>query len=50
MFDELGYEEILIEGINPITSWKFKLLNAFTLGYLSDTRYWRFACVERPRS
>lgn len=50
MFNALGYEEILIEGINPITSWKFNVVNLFSLGHLSDTRYWRFACVEKPKS
>jgi hypothetical protein len=48
MFNSAGYEELLIEGIHPIDSWKFNFLNRVTLGFLSDTRYWQFACVEKP--
>lgn len=49
MFDSLGYEILKIEGVNAIMSWEFKLLNLFCLGYLSDTRYLRFACVAKPK-
>ncbi len=49
LFDELEYAVVKLSGINPVTSWKFVLLNAVTLGRLADTRYLQFACVARPR-
>ena len=47
MFNEAGYEIEKLEGINAINSWKFKLLNFFFLGLISDTKYLQFACVAR---
>ena len=47
-FNSLGYEVLKIEGINAMQSWKFKLLNVISLGYLSDTRYLQIACVAKP--
>lgn len=49
MFHSLGYRIIEIRGINGIDNWKFSLLNAMSLGYLSDTRYLQYACVVTPR-
>jgi len=49
MFDRLDYDLLTIEGINPMTTWKFTVVNLLTLGFLSDTRYLEFACVARPR-
>ena len=49
MFNTLGYTILKLEGINGIDSWKFSLLNALSLGYLSDTRFLQFACVARPK-
>jgi 2-polyprenyl-3-methyl-5-hydroxy-6-metoxy-1,4-benzoquinol methylase len=49
MFNTLGYRVLKIEGINGIRSWKFSLINALSLGYLSDTRYLQFACVVKPK-
>ncbi len=49
MFEALGYELLNIDGINGITSWKFGVLNALTLGFLSDTRFMQYACVARPK-
>jgi SAM-dependent methyltransferase len=48
MYKSLGYDVKIIEGINPITLWKFNLLNCFSFGYLADTRYSQFACVAKP--
>lgn len=48
MYKSLGSDVILIEGINPITLWKFNLLNFLSFGYLSDTRFSQFACVVKP--
>lgn len=48
MFKQLDYQIIKLQGINPITSWKFKLINILTLGFLSDTKFLQFACVARP--
>jgi 2-polyprenyl-3-methyl-5-hydroxy-6-metoxy-1,4-benzoquinol methylase len=50
MFDSLDYIIEIIEGINSIKSWKFKLLNFLALGYLTDTKYLQFACVAKPKS
>lgn len=48
LFDSLGYEIIRLRGINALKPrWKFKLLNFFLFGYLSDTKYLQFACVAR---
>lgn len=49
MFNSLGYEILRIKGINATRSWGFTLLNVFSLGYLSDTRYLRFACIVKPK-
>jgi 2-polyprenyl-3-methyl-5-hydroxy-6-metoxy-1,4-benzoquinol methylase len=49
MFDSLGYRILALKGINGINSWKFSLLNALSMGYLSDTRYLQFACVVTPK-
>lgn len=49
MFNSLGYNILRIEGINPIKTWKFKLLIVFSLGYLSDTKYPQFVCVVEPK-
>lgn len=50
MFKDLDYELIRIEGINPIKSWKFSLLNILSFGYLSDTKFMQFACAAKPKS
>ena len=47
MVEESGYRVEKIEGINPIKSWKFTLLNALSFGLLSDTRYMQFAIVAK---
>jgi hypothetical protein len=45
MFEDAGYELIRQEGIKKITSWRFRLLNLLTFGFLDDTKYLRFACI-----
>jgi 2-polyprenyl-3-methyl-5-hydroxy-6-metoxy-1,4-benzoquinol methylase len=47
MFENLGYELLQIEGINPVQSWKFSLLNIFTYGILSDTRFLQYASIAK---
>jgi len=49
MFDSLDYEILKIKGLSEIRSWKFKLLDLLSFGYLADTRYVQYACVARPR-
>lgn len=49
MFETLDYDLVTIEGLREIQSWKFKVLDHITLGYLADTRYWQYACVARPK-
>ncbi len=48
-FEALDYELIKIEGINPIKSALFPVLNALSFGSLSDTRYIQFACVTKAK-
>lgn len=50
MFKNLNYELIKLEGINPIKSWKFSLLNILSFGFLSDTKFMQFACAAKPKS
>lgn len=49
MFESLGFTIETIEGINPITGWKFNILDWLTFGFLEDTRYLEFACVARMK-
>jgi 2-polyprenyl-3-methyl-5-hydroxy-6-metoxy-1,4-benzoquinol methylase len=50
MFDECGYEVLIIEGINPSrVRWRFKILNLLSLFSLSDSKYLQFACVAKPK-
>ncbi len=49
MFETLGFEIMRMEGINPIESRRFSILNFLLLGYLSDARYLQFACVVKPK-
>lgn len=48
-FDELDYDVVRIEGLNPAKSSKFSLLNALLLGKIADMRYLQFAIVAQPR-
>lgn len=48
MFNDLDYSVSVIEGINGIESWKFKIINVLFLGFLSDTKFIQFACVAKP--
>ncbi|PIZ94625.1 MAG: hypothetical protein COX81_03015 [Candidatus Magasanikbacteria bacterium CG_4_10_14_0_2_um_filter_37_12] len=44
------FEIISIEEINGYTSsWKFKILEIITLGYLYDTAPMQYACVVTPK-
>lgn len=45
MFEDAGYKLIRQEGIKKITSWRFRLLNLLTFGFLDDTKYLQFACI-----
>jgi 2-polyprenyl-3-methyl-5-hydroxy-6-metoxy-1,4-benzoquinol methylase len=47
MFEDAGYKLIRQEGIKKITSWRFRLLNLLTFGFLDDTKYLQFACIAR---
>jgi 2-polyprenyl-3-methyl-5-hydroxy-6-metoxy-1,4-benzoquinol methylase len=48
-FHTLGYDILKMEGLRPIKTWKFTLLNLICCGNLSDTRFIQFASVIRPR-
>jgi 2-polyprenyl-3-methyl-5-hydroxy-6-metoxy-1,4-benzoquinol methylase len=49
MFDNLGFEVLLIEGINPTRNKKLKLLNLLLFNALDDLKYLQFASVVRPK-
>ncbi len=48
MFDELGFELLLFEGIHPTRSRTLKLLNIIFLNSFSDSRYKQYVSVARP--
>ena len=49
MFDQLGFEILLMEGIHPTSSRNFRLLNMLLLNSLSDIKYKHFAAVAKPK-
>jgi 2-polyprenyl-3-methyl-5-hydroxy-6-metoxy-1,4-benzoquinol methylase len=49
MFNLLGFQILLIEGIHPTSSRTFKILNMILLNFLADVKYKHFAIVVRPR-
>ncbi len=48
LFAAGGYRLLRQEGINPTGSWRFRVVNALTLGRWQDMRYLQFACVAAP--
>jgi 2-polyprenyl-3-methyl-5-hydroxy-6-metoxy-1,4-benzoquinol methylase len=49
-FESIGFEILKIEGINPTKRvFLFALLNIFSLGLFSDSKYLQFACVVRKK-
>lgn len=49
MFDQLDFEILKLEGLQPALGLKFKILNFLSLNLLSDTRYLQYAVTARPR-
>jgi len=49
MFDQLGFEILLIEGIHPTSSRTLRVLNTLLLNRFADVRYIHFACIVRPK-
>lgn len=47
MFINAGYHILEIKGINGTKWWKFFLINLFTFGFFSDSRFIQFACVAK---
>lgn len=45
MIENSGYKLIYLKGINKTSSWKFRLLNILSLGFLNDTGFMQFVCV-----
>ncbi|MEK7432435.1 MAG: class I SAM-dependent methyltransferase [Cyanobacteriota bacterium] len=45
MFEELDYKIIKIQGINPLRSRKFELLNFLLFNFIDDTRYLQFLSI-----
>ncbi len=48
-FHQLNFEIIEIKGINPLSAWKFNIINFLFLGLLSDARYLQFAGVIKNK-
>lgn len=48
MFEECGYVVMRIEGINPTSGRKWRVLNDLTFGFWEDTKYMQFVCVAKP--
>ena len=48
MFDQLEFEILRFEGINPTSSKNFRLFNFLLFNKLADMRYRQFASVVRP--
>jgi hypothetical protein len=49
MFEDLNFEIVELEGINPTKSLRPCLYNLFTLGRLGmDTKFKQFAVVAQP--
>lgn len=48
MFEEHGYNVLIMEGINQRNDWKMKLLSVISLGKMNDARYLQFAVVAKP--
>jgi len=49
LFEDLGYEIILIKGINPNLSKKYRLLNSLLFNRIWDMRFLQFAVVAKIR-
>ncbi len=49
MYERLGYEVLIHQGINPSKSIRPVLFNWLMLGRFSDIRYLQFATVVRPK-
>jgi len=50
MFEQLGFEVLVIEGIHATRNKKLRVLNILLFKALEDLKYLRFATVARPRS
>ncbi len=49
MYENLGYEIVILEGINPTKSLKPWPLIILTFGSFSDIKYLQFATVAKPK-
>lgn len=49
MFNSLDYKIVKMEGISATNSFKYKLINMLTFGFMSDTKYLKFACVIKNK-
>ena len=48
-FERGGLKIDRMEGINPLTGWRFMWLNRLTLGWFDDCRWLQYAIVARPQ-
>ncbi len=49
LFAASGYRLLRQEGINPTGAWRFRVVNALSLGRCHDMRFLQFACVAAPQ-
>ena len=50
MFEQLGFEVLVIEGIHPTKNKKLRLLNILFFNALEDLKYLQFAVVAKPNA
>ena len=50
MFEQLGFEVLVMEGIHATRNKKLRLLNILLFKALEDLKYLQFVTVVRPRS
>lgn len=49
MFNQLDYDLLTIEGLRPIKSIAFSIMNMCVFNRFKDAKFRQFACVARPR-
>jgi len=49
LMSDNGFEVEILEGINPITLLKYRIILFLTFGFFEDARFMQFACVSKCR-
>jgi 2-polyprenyl-3-methyl-5-hydroxy-6-metoxy-1,4-benzoquinol methylase len=47
LFENNGYSIVILQGINPTTSFLYKLINFIFFGFFYDSRFIQFVCVAK---